>query len=231
MSQLQKIAKGDVQQKLGSIGFIVGAILFALSGLLMPHAANPTSDLQEMLKPLGESQLRTTISSLSGMIGFWATFSGVLGVNRSIRERGAAWARLGFNFALIGTALWTVCWVLDIDIASAVANWLAAPMERKAMAWSLVAVLSGFGRGLIPTTWVIYWLALALLNIAMLQSEIYPRWLGWVGLFVSIPVIALGVIQVFTPRSLTLTLIFSVLMLLTALWNVAIGIWVARRAW
>lgn len=227
----QATMKGDVQQKLGSIGFITGAILIGLSGLLMPHAANSTIDLPGMLQPLGEAQLRTTIAALLGMIGFWAAFSGIVGVNRSITARGAAWASLGFNFVLIGTALWTVCWVLDIDTASAVASWLAAPMASKEAAWSVVATLSAFGRGLIPATWVIYWLALALLNIAMLQSGSYPRWLGWVGLAVSIAVIALGIVQVFTPRSLTLTLIFAVLMLLTTLWKLVIGIWVARRAW
>jgi hypothetical protein len=80
-------------------------------------------------------------------------------------------------------------------------------------------------------TWIVYWLALALLNVAVIQSNVYPRWLGWTGLIVSIPVIALGVIQIFNARSLTLTFIFSILMLLTALWNLAIGIWVTRRAW
>ena len=59
-------------------------------------------------------------------------------------------------------------------------------------------------------------------------SDVYPRWLGWTGLIVSIPVTALGAIQVFVPRSITLTLIFSMLMMLTALWNLATGIWVAR---
>jgi uncharacterized membrane protein (DUF485 family) len=58
----------------------------------------------------------------------------------------------------------------------------------------------------------------------------YPRWLGWAGLIVSVPVIALGAVQVFTPRSITLTLIFSVLMMLTTLWNLATGIYVLRSA-
>lgn len=31
--------------------------------------------------------------------------------------------------------------------------------------------------------------------------------------------------------ALTLTLIFAALMLLTSLWNLAIGIWVVRRTW
>lgn len=234
MTQQQTIAKGDTLQRISSMGFIIGAILVAVGGLMMPHANAPTSDLREMLTPLGEYQYRTIISSLLGMLGFWLVFIGVTGVHRSITGRemkGAVWARLGFYFTLMGTVLWTVSWAMDINTADAVANWLSAPSEEKEAAWNIVATLSAFGRGILPTTWVVYWLALAFLNVAMLQSDVYPSWLGWTGLIVNIPMIALGIFQVFTPRSITLTLIFSMLMMLSTLWNLAIGIWGARRAW
>jgi len=205
-----------------------------VSGLMMPHANTPTSDLREMLTPMGEYQYRTIIASLLGMIGFWLVLIGMAGVYRSItasKTKGAVWARLGFYFTLMGTVLWTVSWAMDINIANAVANWLSAPSDGKEAAWNIVATLSAFGRGILPTTWVVYWLALAFLNVAMLQSNVYPRWLGWTGLIVNVPMIALGAYQIFTPRSITLTLIFSMLMMLTTLWNLATGIWVARRAW
>ncbi len=80
-------------------------------------------------------------------------------------------------------------------------------------------------------TWIIYWLAYAFLGIAMVQSAVYPRWLGWAGLILASIVVMVGFIQAFNARSTTLTLIFAVLMLLTALWDLAAGIWVARRAW
>jgi hypothetical protein len=230
----QSIVKGDALQRISSAGFIISAILIAAGGLLMPHANNPTSNLQEMLKPLGEFQFRTTISSLLGMIGFWSALIGMAGVYVSITAStasGASWVRPGFYFALIGTTLWTICWALDVNTASAVANWLSAPIDAKDAAWNMVAAASAFGRGIIPTTWFIYWLALAFLNLAMIQSNIYPDWLGWAGLIASIPMIALGAFQMFTPRSITLTLIFSILMLLTILWTLTTGIWVARRAW
>jgi len=230
----QNIMKGDTLQRMSSAGFILGAILVAASGLMMPHANTPTSDLREMLTPMGEYQYRTIIASLFGMIGFWLVLIGVAGINRSItasKTKGAVWARLGFYFTLMGTVLWTVSWGMDINTASAVANWLSAPSDGKEAAWGIVATLSAFGRGILPTTWVIYWLALAFLNVAMLQSDVYPRWLGWTGLTVNVPMIALGAYQILTPRSITLTLIFSMLMMLTTLWNLATGIWVARRAW
>jgi hypothetical protein len=142
----QNIVKGDALQRISSAGFIIGAILVAASGLLMPHANAPTSDLQEMLKPLGEHEFLTQLSSLLMAIGFWAVLIGAMGVNRSITSNGATWARLGFYFTLTGTVLWTVSLSLDVAVASAVANWLAAPTVSKDAAWSVVAVLSAFGR-------------------------------------------------------------------------------------
>jgi hypothetical protein len=231
MTQEQGIMEGNVQHKLSSAGFIIGAILFGIGGLLMPHAAKPTSDLQEMLKPLGEDPFLTNVSSLLTTIGFWAALIGVTGVYRSMIASGATWARLGFYFTLIGTALWTVSFSLDVSTASAVANWLSAPADGKETAWGIVAAISAVGRGVLPMTWIVYWMALAFLDVGMLGSAVYPRWLGWAGLIVSTPVIALGIVQIFTPRTITLTLIFALLMMLTALWNLVTGVWIARRAW
>ena len=231
MTHGQSIVKGDAFQKISSTGFILGAILIAVSGLFMPHTNTPTSDLQQMLKPLGEHEFLTQLSSLLIAIGFWSVLIGMTGINRSITTGGAVLARLGFYFALTGTALWTVSLSLDVAVASAVANWLSAPAVGKGEAWIVVASLSALGRGMVPITWIVYWLALAFLDVAMIFSDVYPRWLGWTGLIVSVATIVLGVIQIFNERSITLTLIFSMLMMLTALWNLATGIWVARRAW
>lgn len=231
MIQGQSIVKGDTLQRISSTGFIVGAILIAAGGLLMPHANTPTSDLQQMLKPLGEHEFLTQLSSLLMAIGFWAVMLGATGVLRSINVGGSAWACMGFNFILMGTVLWTISLSGDVATASNVSNWLAAPADTKEAAWSAIAALSVSGRGLLALTWMIYWLGLAFLGIAMIQSDVYPRWLGWAALIMSIPVIALGTIQVFAPRSITLTLIFSMLMMLTILWNLITGIWVARKTW
>jgi hypothetical protein len=231
MTLKQNIVNGDALQKMSSAGFIVGAILIAASGLLMPHANASTRDLQEMLKPLGEHEFQTQLSSLLMAIGFWSALIGIMGVERSITTAGTDLARLGFYFALTGTVLWTMSLSLDLAVASAIANWLSAPIAGKDEAWIVVASLSALGQGMVPMTWIVYWLALSILNVAMIFSDAYPHWLGWTGLVVSILMIALGVIQIFNARSITLTLIFSVLMLFTALWNLATGIWVARRAW
>jgi hypothetical protein len=231
MAQQQNIVKGDALQKISSAGLIIGAILLVIGNLLMPYTTNPTSSLREMLTPLGAHELQSEISSLLIMMGFLAMMIGMTGVYRSITAGGAAWARLGFYFVLVGTALQTISLSLDVSVASAVAKWLAAPVDGKEAAWSVVAALNAVGRGIIPMTWIVYWLAFGLLGIGMIRCAVYPRWLGWVGLILSCPVVAVGIIHIFTTRTTTITLTFVALAMLTNLWALAVGIWVARKAW
>ena len=231
MAQQNAIITGDELQRLGSVGFIVGAVLIVGSGLLMPFASTATSNLQEMLRPLGEQQFRTQLSSLLMAIGFWAAIVGAAAVYRSIGQQGAAWARLGFYVALAGTALWTVALSLDVAVASAAHNWLSAPPGTEDAAWAVVASLSAFGKGVVPMTWIVYWLGVAFLALGMILSGVYPRSLGWVGLIISCPLIVVGIIKVFSARSTSLTLAFALLEILTAVWFLVVGIWLARKAW
>ena len=236
MTQLQGIVKGDVLQRISSAGFIIEAILMLIGGSLMPHASTPTRNLQEMLRPLGEQLLNAQLSVLLLIVSIWAAMIGVAGVYRSITASGgatsgAAWARLGFYFMLVGTVIYTVALTLDASTAGAVANWLAAPAADKEAAYGLVAAVNAVGRGLYPVAIIAYWVPFAFLGIAMLVSAVYPRSLGWAGVTLGSAGITLGIVQSFTARTTTLTFTFMVLSLLTELWGLVVGIWVARKAW
>jgi len=224
------IVRGDALQRIGSAGYIVGALLIVIGGLLLPRATNP-SNLQEMLKPLGEQEVLTQVCVLLITSGYWAVMMGAAGVYRSITAGGAAWARLGFYLIIVGTAVWTLILSLDVSQARAVATWLAAPTEGKEAAYSVVATLAAIGRGIYATSIMVYWLALVFLGIGMVRSAVYPRWLGWVGLTLGITGVSLGIIQTFSGRFSTLTLVYVVLSFVTTLWFLAVGIWVARTAW
>jgi hypothetical protein len=71
----------------------------------------------------------------------------------------------------------------------------------------------------------------AFLGISVILSAVYACWLGWIGLFLANTVVLVGVSQIFTERSATLTLVFAVLSLLATVWALVAGIWVARQAW
>lgn len=229
MAQPQSIVQGDDQQKLGSAGFIVGPMLMVIGGLLLPPSLG-VGNWREMVSDVAEQAARLQASALLITFGYWAVLIGTAGVYRAITTDGAAWARLGFYFHLIATAMWTVGMsVGDVGYPAAAANWLAAPDAGKETAYIALAAIPGFTRGLFPMEVIAMWLAFALLSVGMVRSDAYPNILGWIGLILGIAGMALGVSQAFTGRESTLTL-FMVLNISTMLWSLAVGIWGARRA-
>lgn len=231
MSQRQGIVSGDTHQKLSGVGFIIGAVLIIIGSLLLPRAAN-LSDVQAMQKAYGEQATLLQACALLLTFGFWAVMIGTSGVYESITKEGAAWVRLGFYFHLVGVALWTAGMSLDVSYPAAIVNWLEAPAASKEIAYSVVAVLSpvGFGRGIFPLNVIVNWLAFAFLGIGMVQSTVYPQWMGWGGLLLGITGLTIGIIMTFTGREALIN-IFIVFMMLNILWWLTCGIWMIQKSW
>jgi hypothetical protein len=230
MTQQQEIVQGDAHQKLGSAGFIIGVLLWLIGSILISGIVASASNLQEELKKIGEQVVLAQAGELTLALSSLAVMMGVAGIYHVITDNGAAWARLGFYVIVVGTIFWTVGYAIDIAVASAMANWLAAPTASKEAAYSVVATLSAMSRGAFPMTVVIYWLAFVFLGIGMVRSVVCPRWLGWFGLILGATGVPLGIIQTFNGRESTFNL-FMILFPLTMLWFFVMGIWVARKAW
>lgn len=234
MTQPQVIMKGDALQKISGAGLIVGAILMVISTSW--PASVDLSGAAVMQKTFGEQAVILQACALLMTFGYWGGMAGLAGIYRSITANGgttssAAWARLGFYFLLIGTAMWTIGSSLNVSYPAAIVNWQAAPAEGKEAAYNIVSVLSpvGFGRGLFPLEVIVNWLAFGLLGTGMLQSTIYPRGLGWIGLVLGASGILLGITQTFTGRESSLIL-FGILLYLTTAWWLLTGIWLTRKA-
>jgi len=231
MSQQEVIVRGDALQKIGSAGFLIGAILMVIS-VTWPASVD-MGGAAVMQQKFGEHAVLLQVCALLMTFGYWGVMIGMAGIYRSITENtasGAAWARLGFYFLLMGTAIWTIGSSLNVSYPAAIVNWQATPADGKDAAYIAVAAIPGFGRGLFPLEVIINWLAFALLGIGMVQSGVFPRWLGWFGMIMGVAGILLGITQTFTGRESSLIL-FGVLLYLTILWWVVIGIWVARKVW
>jgi len=227
----QGIVKGDEQQKLGSAGLIVGAVLITIGGIwvTMVGLANP----MEALSKFSENVHLLQSVALLITFGWWAVMVGVVGVYRSISVSGAAWARLGLYFMIMGCVLSTLGLSLDISYSNLIANWLTAPDASREFARNLITIYSptnGIGRGVFPMNVMSNWLAFGFLGIGMIRSSIYPRWLGWFGLILSVIGLPMGATIAFIGREAVWNF-FTVLAFLTILWFLALGIWMARKAW
>lgn len=218
----------DTFFKLSSAGFILGAILIVVGSLWLP-----TSDFGDVLKSqqqFGEQATRLQICALLITFGYWFIMMGTAGLHNLITTSGSVWVRLGFYFHIVGVVLWTIGMSLDVSYPAAIVNWMASPEATKAVAYSVVTVLSpaGFGRGLFPMNVMINWLAFFFLSIGMAQSTIYPRWLGWIGLMLGIAGILLGIGMTFTGRERILIL-FIMLWGMTIVWWLLTGLWTAHQ--
>lgn len=224
--QLRSV-EGGALQRIGSAGYLIGALLLVVASLLLPRASD-LSNVQAMQRTFAAQAVLLQACALLYAFGYWAVLIGTVGVSRAITAAGAAWADLGRSFALVATALWTLGFALDVAYAAALATWLAAAPAGKPAAYSIVVVLSplGFGRGLFPLTVIVNGLAFTFLGVGMVQSTVYPRWGGSGGLLLGAAGVLLGIVQTFTGRERALTP-FIVLEALTILWLVGVGGWLA----
>jgi hypothetical protein len=227
----QGVVKVDEQQKLGSAGFIVGAILIIVGNVWVTTVGlgNP----MEALDKYSENIHLLQIVVLLITFGYWAAMIGVVAIQRSISATGAIWARLGLYFMIMGGTLWTLGMSLDITYSNLIANWLTAPDGSKEFARNLITIYSptnGIGRGIFPMNVMSNWLAFGFLGIGMVRSSIYPRWLGWFGLVLGIIGLPMGALMAITGRE-AIWNFFTVLSFMTILWFLALGIWMARKAW
>jgi hypothetical protein len=231
MTQQQKFLSGNDQQKLSSAGFIIGAVLIIIGNVWVTLIG--LGDPTEALSKYSENVQLLQVVALLITLGWWAVMIGVAGVSHSITTSGAAWARLGLYFMIIGTALWTLGMALDISYSNLIANWLATPEADKEFARDLITIYSptlGIGRGLFPMNVMSNWLAFGFLSMGMIRSSIFPRWLGWLGFVLGVIGLSLGATMAFIGRE-AIWNAFTILAFATILWLLALGIWMARESW
>ncbi len=225
----QGITKGDVLQRIGGIGFIIGGILTLVFSALYPRPDDP-ANTQQALTRLAENETFSAIVYLGLAVGIWGLMIGVLAVYRSITTGGAAaWARLGFYGVIVGTTVFTVSMAVGWAATGAAAA--SGGTEPGTSAYSTAAALSMLGSSTFLMTIIVLWLALAFVGIGMVLSTVYPKWMGWAVLILgALNVVVAGIPQAVGGPSQALDLIFSVLAGLTSIWAIVIGIWVTRKA-
>jgi hypothetical protein len=232
MSEREGIVRGDSVQRVASAAFIVGAILLAIFNVLVPRPADP-SDLQGNLISIADQFFLFQFSHLMLALGILGVMIGAAGVDRSITDRGAAWARPGLYSMVVGTVLFSVTFAVTSVEATAAADWVAASMADKATAYSVAAATINVGKGMYIMSILIFWLALVFLGAGMARSAVYPGWLGWVAVVLGIAMVATVGIPQFLAGTVTTSsiILFVVLAILTIIWFLVVGIWIARRAW
>ncbi len=232
MSAPQGIVKGDPFQRLTSAALVIGACLLLVFNILAPRPADPT-DLQASFTNMVNRYSLFQLSHLMLAAGFWAVMAGLAGVDRSISEKGAAWARIGFLGIIVGTALFTITMAFTATEASSARAWAAASGAEEGAAFAVTVATVNVGKAAYIMSILLYWLSLAFVGVGMARSGIYPGWLAWAPVALGVAMTAVVGVPQFMVGDVRASsmLIFAGLAGLTTVWLLAAGIWIARRAW
>jgi hypothetical protein len=232
MSQQQNIIRGDSFQKLTSTGMIVGAVLLIVFNVLVPRPSDP-GNMQSAIINTVDNFFLFQLSHLMLAVGILGTMIGSAGVYRSITDRGAAWAQVGFYGIVVGTVLWMITYAMTSVDASTAADWAAAPAADKNLFYGIAVASINVGKAAYIMSILLFWLALVFLGVGMARSKTYPGWLGWIGAALGTGMVAIVGVPQFMAGEVNTSymLIFAGLALLTTVWFLVIGIWVARKAW
>jgi hypothetical protein len=207
----------DASQRIGGPAFIAAGVLF-LTSVFFPRPDDP-ADHAAFLELLVENAALTQAILLTVPLGIWALVVGVAGIQRSIvGGTGASLARLGLYGVVGGAAVATVQFALASGAVSE-----GAAGETGVALLAAATYVRSFGM-------LVMWLALATVGVGILASALYPAWSGWVVIVVGVAMVGVNLLTIVAGATLTTTIISGGLAALTALWAIAIGIWITSRA-
>jgi hypothetical protein len=181
--------------RIGGVAAISGALLGMVGNLI--HPVTPFDDPEGVARVIADSGSWVAIH-LAIVLGIVLMLGGLVAIRRSIRDGLAgALSRLGLVAALAGATIGLVLVILDGVAARQLAQeWAAAPPEERGVALALVhanetinfALASLFNFVFAAVTFVLFGLAVVL-------SNVYPRWLGWVAVLAGVLSLVAGTIQ------------------------------------
>jgi hypothetical protein len=217
--------------RIGSIAGIVGALLAAVGNVL--HPVTPRDDPEGVARVIADSDAWTLIHVVI-IIGIICMLGGLVAVRHSIVGGIAeALARFGMYAATIGVTLGIATVILDGVGAKQLADqWAAAPDPERAVALSLVSTnetLNFALAGLFNLSFA--GVPFILLGLATALSRTYPAWIGWVAAAAGVGSVAAGLVQAFTGRPTTASLILTIIgPTVISAWVFVMGILVGRKA-
>ena len=204
--------------RIGSVAAVAGALLAAVGNLL--HPVTPRDDPEGVARVIAESDAWTLIHIVI-IIGLIAMLGGLVAIRHSIEGGVAeALARLGIYAATVGATLGILTVVLDGVGAKQLANqWAAASGSERAFAIAGMFNLSFAGVPFI------------LLGLAAALSGAYPAWLGWAAAAAGVFSIGAGLVQAFTGKPTTASLILTIIgPTVISAWVLVMGVLIGRKA-
>ena len=217
--------------RIGSVAAILGSLCAAVGNIL--HPVTPRDDPEGVARVIADSSAWTLIHFVI-VIGIILMLGGIVAIRYTI-EGGAAeaFARLGVYAATIGATVGVITLILDGVAAKQLADvWAAAPEPGKAIALSAVSANETINFALAGLfNFSFAGVPFVLLGLAVGRSGTYRPWLGWVGALAGVGSIGASLVQAFTGRPTTASLILTIIgPTVISLWLLVLGVLLGRTA-
>jgi hypothetical protein len=218
--------------RIGAAAAVLGAVLGLVVNVLHPRVNDP-ANTRAFLRQVAESTI--WVGDHVGIIfAVLLVTGGLVAVYRSITSGpGAAWARLGFAAALVSAGLGFVTFAVEgIALKRVAVAWASAPRGEKAVAFRVADALVQIQWAL-DSVWILIFFGATfiLYGVAVVLSDVYPKWLGWVAAGGGLCSSLLGLhIGYHGPSSLVFNILFPIFSILLTAWIFMMGVLLWRRS-
>jgi hypothetical protein len=218
--------------RIGSVLAIVGSVLAVVVNLLHPRSATVENPVL-FLRMIAGSTI--WVGDHVGIIfAVLLVTGGLVAISRSIAEEpGSAWAGLGSAGALVSASILFVLMASDgIAIKVLADAWMSAAGEERLPAFRVAHALALVNFAIF-TVWTVVFFGVTIFayGLAVLTSDTYPKWLGWVAVVASIASAMIGLNQAYRGASVFVTnVLFPIFSLIITVWVLVMGILLWRKA-
>lgn len=205
-------------RRVGAVCAVAGALLTGVFNGMHPELAEPAGIVKNAT---GSSNWSAVHWGL--IVGMVLMQIGFLALARTLRgpaqQRAGDWAALGVHMLILGLSLWISVFAAEAALKPLADAARAEHTENGALA------LASLVDAVATAATFVYWLGVALLGVALLLSELYPRWLGAIGVAVGAAIsLSFGLTKAFLGASAwTERYGFQTLAILFLAWTLALG--------
>jgi hypothetical protein len=172
----------DTLIRIGGLSAMLGVVV-AVGGALLGPLDLPSHDIRAVLETFSGSVGRFQLHGLAVSVGTLLILGGFVALQASIPEGAAgAWARLGLAAAVVMTVVHLLGAMMGGSVLPTLAELHATTPDGDSSASLLVGHgLYVFYESLLAPTFLTLAATVLLFSAAVLQSNYYRRWHGWLG--------------------------------------------------